>query len=86
MNKCNIIKTDNNEVHCHYGKLCEVNPGLRGHQRFFQISDILELRELFKKDLLENSLIEYDGNIDKNIESKSRHKIESKSRHKTIKN
>ena len=35
------------------------------HQRFCQISDdIPEPRELFNKDLLENSLIEYHDNIE----------------------
>ena len=54
---------DNNEVQCHCGKLYKGDRGLRAHQRFGQISDVPELREIFNKDLLENSLTEYDNNI-----------------------
>ena len=54
----------NNEVQCHCGKLCKGGRGLRAHQRSCQISDVPELRELFNKDLLENSLREYDDNIE----------------------
>lgn len=55
---------DNNEMQCPCGKLCKGNRGLRAHQRFSQISDAPELRELFNKDLFENSLIMYDDNIE----------------------
>ena len=55
---------DNNEAQCHCGKLCKDNRGSRANQRVCQISDVPELRELFNKALLENSLIEYDDNIE----------------------
>ena len=52
-------------MECHCAKLCEGNSGLRAHQRFCQISDVPELRELFNKDLLDSSLTEYNDNIPK---------------------
>ena len=52
-------------MECHCAKLCECNSGLRAHQRFCQISDVPELRELFNKDLLDSSLTEYNDNIPK---------------------
>ena len=55
---------DNKEVQCHFGKLCKGDRCLRAHQRFCQIIDVPELREPFNKDLLENSLTEYDDNIE----------------------
>ena len=55
---------DNNEVQCPSSKLCKGDCGLGAHQIFFQISDILELRELFNKELLQNSLAEYNDNIE----------------------
>ena len=57
---------DNNEVQFHCGKLCKSDLDLRAHQRFCQISDVPELRELCNKDLLDNSLTEYDDDIGKN--------------------
>ena len=63
MNKCNELKTDNNEVQCHFGKLCKGDSGLRAYQRFCQICNVPELGELFNKNLLEKSLIEYNDNI-----------------------
>ena len=39
---------DNNEVQCHCSKLCKGDRGLRAHQRFCQISDVPELRELLR--------------------------------------
>ena len=55
---------DNNEVQCPSSKLCKGDCGLGAHQIFFQISAILELRELFNKELLQNSLAEYNVNIE----------------------
>ena len=52
------------QFHC--GKLCKSDLDLRAHQRFCQISDVPELRELCNKDLLDNSLTEYDDDIGKN--------------------
>ena len=55
---------DNNEVQCPSSKLCKDDCGLGAHQVFCQINDILELRELFNKELLQNSLAEYNDNIE----------------------
>lgn len=55
---------DNIEVQCRCGNLCKGDHGLRAYQRFCQISDAPELRKLFNKDLLENSLEEYNDNIE----------------------
>ena len=49
------------EYHC--GKLCKVDCGLRPHQRFWQISDVPKLRELFNKNVFKKSFVEYDNNI-----------------------
>ena len=57
-------KNKDNEVQCYCGKLCNGHCGLRAHQRFCQISGVLEQKELFNKDLLEISLIEHDDNIE----------------------
>ena len=51
-------------MRCHCDKLCKRDLGLRPHQRFCQINDVPELTEFFNKNLSENSLIEYDGNIE----------------------
>ena len=51
-------------MQCHCGKLCKGDLGLRAYQRFCQISDATELRKPFNKDLLENSLEEYNDNIE----------------------
>ena len=51
------MQSENDKEHhvkCTCGKTCNGNRGLRAHQRFCQISDIPELRDLFHNELLRN--------------------------------
>ena len=54
-------------VYCHYGKICKGISGLWIHQRFCTVSEVPELRELFKKEIIINGEYSNDKNFEEAV-------------------